>query len=141
LASEDGASVTDEEGAVEMFEELDAALSVGASVGPSGDLDPAVAESDGVVLGNDSSVLAGEVAFEIARSGPPGRSGVTWGDGEAPVEFGDEGGQVVARVLERDRLVKAQQAYEAILERAPEALDASFGLRASGGDVSDPEFP
>ena len=54
--------MTDEQGAIELFGDGDAAAGVGSRSEAAGDLDPAVGEGDGVVVGDDARVMAGEVA-------------------------------------------------------------------------------
>ena len=42
-------------------------------------------------------------------------------------------------VLGADHALETEDADETILQGAPEALDTSFGLRASGGDIANAE--
>lgn len=132
--------VVDEEAAVEALGDLNTAAAVGARAWAAGNLDPAAGEGNGVVLGGDPGVVAGEAGVEIPRGRSPGWAGILGGPGKSLVVARDELGEAAERLLHRRGPFQAQDANESILNGAPEALDAALGLRAVGGDVADAEF-
>ena len=59
---------------------------------------------------------------------------------EAAVVVGDEAGQDAIGRVDVASSRQTEFAGEAVLEHAPEAFDAAFGLRALGGDEGDAEL-
>src|SRR5271170_8392937 len=79
-------------------------------------------------------------AVEIFRGGAPGGLHITRPAGEAAVEVGDESAQHGVGGVQIAGLSEAQLAAQTILEDAPEAFDAAFGLGTAGGDEGDAEL-
>ena len=61
-------------------------------------------------------------------------------NGEAALEVGQERCEHMIGVLQSAGVSQSEFTDEAVLERAPETLDAAFGLRGVGGDLLDAEF-
>lgn len=139
LLGDQAALVANKEAAVELLGNGDLASGIPPVVGAVRDLDPAVAQSDGVVAGDESGVVASQVRIEIPRGRSPGVSRILGCQGESAVVVLNEGREASSGVLDGGGSVEAQDADEAILERAPESLDSPLGLRASRGDVADAE--
>ena len=74
------------------------------------------------------------------RGRTPGLGRLARRASEAAIVVGDEAAQDAVGGVEIAGLRQTQFAGEAVLEHAPETLDASFGLRALGGDESDAEL-
>ncbi|MDR7593576.1 MAG: hypothetical protein QN132_11385 [Armatimonadota bacterium] len=81
-----------------------------------------------MIAGDDAGVAAAEEALEIAWRRAPGGDGLGRSVSEAAVEVGDELGQEGVGVFKRGDPAPAPLADEAILQGAPQALDAAFGL-------------
>jgi hypothetical protein len=72
--------------------------------------------------------------IEILRSRAPGGLHFAWTASEAAVLIGHENAQHGVGGIQMASLSQTKFAAEAVLEHAPEAFDAAFGLRAAGGD-------
>jgi hypothetical protein len=131
------AGVEHDEAAIEELADFDA--DAGIRTGAA-ELHPAFGEGDGVVVGDDARVAAAQDEGEILGRSAPDRLRGGGGLGEAPIEVGHEGRQVGGRGLDSGDAPQAQFADEAILQRAPQALDAAFGLGRARGDVADAEI-
>jgi len=104
------------------------------------DLGPAARDRDGVIARHHAAVAAGEDAVEIAWRRAQRRTRFARITGPAAVVTGHELGQVGGRRRQRGVALEAQLGSEAVLERGPQALDATLGLGAGGGDEADREF-
>jgi len=93
-----------------------------------------------VVVADDAFVREAADAFEIGGSGPPGFLRFARRAGEAAVVIGNEAAQHAIGGSEIAGGCQAQFAGEAILQHAPEAFDAAFGLRGLRGDEGDAEL-
>src|ERR1700693_4657203 len=84
----------------------------------------------------------GEAAdgFEIFRSRAPSFRAVAGSASEAAVVVRDEALQHGVGGVDVGSLSQAKFTGQAVLQHAPEAFDAAFGLRALGGDESDAEL-
>src|SRR5260370_18774779 len=85
-------------------------------------------------------VTAAQQEGEIARGGPPGGRRVGRDSREAPVQVEEEFGQKSVGDLQRADAAQPQFAREPILQGAPEALDAAFGLGRAGLEIADAEI-
>ena len=92
-----------------------------------------------VVIADAALVHQAADAVQVLRSGAPGRWGFARSASETPIVVGDEPVQHLVGGSQIPGAAQAEFAGEAILESAPEAFDASFGLRGAGGDVGDAE--
>ncbi len=79
-------------------------------------------------------------AVQIFRGRTPGGLHFAGPAGEAAVEVGDEDAQHGVGGIEIVGLSEAEFAAQTILEHAPEAFDATFGLRTASGDEGDAEL-
>jgi len=93
-----------------------------------------------VVVTDDALVNEAADAVQIFRGGAPGGLHITRPAGEAAVEVGDESAQHGVGGVQIAGLSEAQLAAQTILEDAPEAFDAAFGLGTAGGDEGDAEL-
>src|SRR6266571_1991790 len=125
LRGKERVRIEDDEAAIEELAKFHSTAGVGAAPGPGRDLEPAGAQSHGVVPGHDARVAAAQDAIEIARRWPPRGRGGGRRAPEAPDEVGEELGQKRVALLEGMERAQAQFADEAVLERAPEAFDAA----------------
>ena len=76
---------------------------------------------------------------EIARGAAPGGGRLGRDPGEARIEVPQERGQKGVGGLRGGDVAQAEFAGEAILQGAPEALDAAFGLGGARRDIANPE--
>ncbi len=132
LGGEAGTVREDEQAAVEALPKFHATARVGAA---AGQLYPAGAEADGVVVGDAARVPTAQPGGEIARGRAPGAPGVSGRPREARVEVSEEGGEKGIGRLERGDAAQTQLAHEAVLRGLPEALDAALGLGGMRGDA------
>ncbi len=105
-----------------------------------GDLEAAALPLHDVVVADDAFMHEAADTVEIIRSRAPCGLALARRPGEAAVVVGDELAQHGVGGVEVLGLGEAQFAGEAILEHAPETLDAAFGLRAVGSDEGDAEL-
>src|SRR6185437_9118239 len=104
------------------------------------DLQPLTIPLHDVVIADDAFVGEAADAFEILRSRAPSLLGIAGRAREAAIVIGDELSQHGVGRVEIARLGQAEFAGEAVLEHAPEAFDAAFGLGSLGGDEGDAEL-
>src|SRR5262245_1922871 len=135
----DGALAIDQQPPIEALAGLDATARIGETARPAGDLGPARAEANRVVARHGAPVTAAQDIGEVARRPPPGRGGVRRRMGKAAIEVGEERGEKDVGGLEGCDAVKAEFDDEAVLQRAPEALNAALRLGRAGRDVADAE--
>ena len=137
-----GALVDDAEGAIQMFMDHHPGLRVTATLGAGEELDQVFLEADGVVVGDRAFVL--EAADVVERHTGRHRAirGVRIGRGvgKASIVPWEERGEDGVGLGARARVRTAEFTDQAILEGAPEALDAAFGLGGGGRDPADAEF-
>src|SRR5271169_120591 len=93
-----------------------------------------------VVVTDNALVNEAADAVQIFRGGAPGGLHITRPTGEAAVEVGDESAQHGVGGIQIAGLSEAQLAAQTILQYAPEAFDAAFGLGTAGGDEGDAEL-
>ncbi len=124
-----------------MFPDHDPGLGIAVAPGVGEDLQQMPPEVHSIVIGHRA--LVGEAADVLetlvrgqrAIGGVRGRGGVS----EARIVTREEAGQDSIRLVQGARASAAEFADQAILERAPEALDAAFGLRGGGRNPADTE--
>jgi len=104
------------------------------------DLQPLAVPLHDVVLADDALVSEAADAFEIFRSRAPGLLCLARRVGKAAIVVGDEASQDQVGGSQVTSAGQAKLAGEAILQHAPEALDAAFGLRALCSDEGDAEL-
>src|SRR5450759_2279392 len=100
----------------------------------------ATAPLDDVVVADRAFVEEAADAVEILGSGAPGLFRLTRRAAEAPVVIGQEAAEDLVGGMEINGASQAKFAGKAILEGAPQALDAAIGLWAAGGDIGDAEL-
>src|SRR5271169_2462340 len=105
-----------------------------------GDLEAAAFPLHHVVVADDAFVHEAADALDTFRGGAPGGRGFARLPGETAVVVGDELAQHGVGGVDVGSLGQPQFAGEAILQHAPEALDATLGLRAVGGDEGDAQL-
>jgi hypothetical protein len=106
LGGEAGTVREDEQAAVEALPKFHATARVGAA---AGQLYPAGAEADGVVVGDAARVPTAQPGGEIARGRAPGAPGVSGRPREARVEVSEEGGEKGIGRLERGDAAQTQR--------------------------------
>src|SRR5208283_1766983 len=105
-----------------------------------GDLEAAAFPLYDVVIADDAFMQEAADALETFRSRAPSAFLFARLPGETAVVVGDEPSQNGIGRVDVGGLGQAQFAGEAILQHAPETLDAAFGLRAVSGDEGDAEL-
>jgi hypothetical protein len=134
IASDDMQSVSDGQRVIEMFVHEDSATRQTAAPARRFDLQPAVAELNGVVAGYGARLLDGKDEIQIPA--PTGHEGMAWlkgGDAETPVEIGDVFlAQELVGSLWRGDPAQAQLLREPALPSAEVPLRATPGLRGVG---------
>ncbi len=135
-----GVAVVERDAPVERLVEMDFGSGKAEALPLLGDLEALALPLHDVVVADHALVDEATDAVEIFRGRPPGGLQVARAAGEAAVVVGDEASQH-ERWRSPDRsLGQTEFAGEAILQHAPEAFDAAFGLRAAGGDEGDAEL-
>ena len=104
------------------------------------DLQPPTLPLHDVVVANDAFVGEAADAFQIVRGGPPSQFGFAGPASKAAIVVDEEASQDTIGRVQIAGVGQAKFAGEAILEHAPEALDAAFGLRRLRGDEGDCEL-
>jgi len=104
------------------------------------DLQPQAAPSHDVVVADNALVSEAADAIEIFRSGAPCLLCLAGRASEAAVVVGEEAAQDEVGGRQIRSVGQTKFAGQAILQHAPEALDAAFGLRALCGDEGDAEL-
>jgi len=93
-----------------------------------------------VIVADDAFVGEAADAFQILWSRAPGLFGSAGRASEAAVVIGNEPPQYGVGRVEIASIGQAKFAGETVLQHAPEALNASFGLGSLGGDEGDAEL-
>jgi len=93
-----------------------------------------------VVVADDAFVGEAADAIQILRGRTPGLLGIAGDASEAAVVIGDELPQYGVGRVEIAGSRQTEFAGETVLQHAPEALDAAFGLGALRGDEGDAEL-
>jgi hypothetical protein len=122
------------------FIELDLGTSEAEALWLGRDLEASSVPLHDVVVANHALVMEAADVVEIFGSRPPNGFGFARRATEAPIVVRQEAAQ---DLVGGDEIVGSGQTQftgETILESAPEAFDASFGLRTSGRDVGDAEL-
>src|SRR5580765_5154995 len=104
------------------------------------DLETAAFPLHDVVVADDTFMHEAADAVETVGSFPPSGCSFACLPGETTVVVDDELAQHGVGGIDVRRLGQAQFAGEAILQDAPEAFDAAFGLGTVGGDEGDTEL-
>ena len=114
---------------IEQLADLDAGARPGAAGGAGRELDAARAQADGVVAGHDATVAAAQDEGQRRRGPPPHGVGIHRRAREAPIEVLHKVGQERVGRLPTVDPMHPELTNEAILQRAPEPLDATLALR------------
>jgi len=133
-------SVVERDTAVESLIEMDFGASKAEALSLLGDLEALAFPLHNVVVADDALMNKAADAVQIFRGGAPSGLHFTGPTGEAAVEVGKEVTQHGVGGVQIASLSQAQLAAQTILEDAPEAFDAAFGLGTAGGDESDAEL-
>ena len=135
-------SAIDAQHAIQVMGEFDRFSGIAAMAGQGRQGDEVGAQGDGVIGGDDASIMQAEAASEIeaARQGAEVARGIGGGTGEALVIVGAEAGEHGVGLGQSRGTGEAEFADQAVLAGAPGALDAAFGLGRVGGDLLDAEF-
>lgn len=132
----------DGEGAIEPLVDLDGGPSIGPAPSIGEDLEVMRSEAHGVVVAHAATVLeaAHRGEIETVRDGTKGGGSLRRGASEALImagQIGREEGIGTGEIVDPG---EAQFADQAILEGAPEALDAALGLGRGGRDPLDAQL-
>ena len=135
-----GVAVVERHSPVESLIDLDFSAGEAEAAGLLGDLEAAALPLHDVVVADDAFVHEAADAVEAVRRGPPSGLHFAGFFSETAVVVGEELAQDGVGGVEVSSLGKAEFTAQAILQQAPEPLDAAFGLRAVGGDEGDAEL-
>ncbi len=135
-----GVAVVEGDPAVESLIDLHFGAGEAEAVGLLGDLEAAAFPLHDVVVPDSALVHEAADAIEAVRRGSPGGFHLAGHFGETAVVVEDEAAQNGVGGVEVVSSSQAEFAAQAILQHAPEALDAAFGLRTVGGDKGDAEL-
>jgi hypothetical protein len=133
-------AVVERDAAIERFADLNFRASEAETARLWRDLQPPSVPLHDVVVADDAFVREAADAFEMFRSRAPGLGCLAREVSEAAVVVGEETAQDAIGRIEIAGAGQAEFAAEAILQHAPETLDASLGLRALGGQEGDAEL-
>ena len=135
-----GVAVVERDAPVERLVEMDFGSGKGEALPLLGDLEALSLPLHDVVVADHALVDEATDAVKIFRGRPPSGLQVARAAGEAAVVVGNEALQHEVGGVQIASLGQTEFAGEAILQYAPEAFDAAFGLWAAGGDEGDAEL-
>ena len=135
-----GVAVVERDPAVEGLVDLHLGAREAEAACLLGNLEAAALPLHDVVVADDAFMQEAADAVDIFRSGPPRGGRFARRPGETAVVVGDEFAQHDVGGVEVLSGVEAEFTAQAILQHAPEAFDAAFGLRAVGDDEGDAEL-
>src|SRR5260221_1331850 len=137
---EAGVAVIERDPLVESLVDLHFGAGEAKAAGLLRDLEAAAFPLHDVVVANGALVHEAADTLEAFRGRSPGGFHFARLSGETAVVVSDELAQHGVGGVEVMSASKAEFAAQAILQHAPEALDAAFGLRAVGGDEGDAQL-
>ena len=135
-----GVAIVKRDAPVERLVEMDFGSGKAEALALLGDLKALAVPLHDVVVADHALVDEAADAVEIFRSRTPGGLQVARSAGEAAIVVGHEHAQHGVGGVQIGSLRQSEFAAQPILEHAPEAFDAAFGLRAAGGDKGDAEL-
>jgi hypothetical protein len=135
-----GVAVVDGDASGQVLDELHSGTGEAEPPRLRRDLEATTVPLHDVIIADDAFVDEAADAIQLARCWAPGLFRLGRGAAEAAVVVGQEAAQDVVGGEQIGGSGQAQLAAQAILEDAPEPLDAALGLRALGGDEGDPEL-
>ncbi len=135
-----GVAVVEGDPAIKSLIDLHFGTGETEAVGLLGDLEAAAFPLHDVVVADSALVHEAADAVEAVRRGSPGGFHLAGLFGETAVVVDDEATQHGVGGVEVVSSSQAEFAAQAILQHAPEAFDAAFGLWAVGGDEGDAEL-
>jgi hypothetical protein len=138
--TESGVAVKERDPAVESLIEMDFGSGEAEALSLLGDLEALALPLHDVVVADHALVNEAADAVEVFRWGAPSGLQVARTAGKAAVVVCHENTQPGIGGVQIVSLSQAEFAGEAVLEHAPEAFDAAFGLRRAGGDEGDAEL-
>ena len=133
-------SVVDLDASSKGFAELDFGTGEAEALWLGRDLETAAVPLHDVVIADDALVDKATDAAEIFRGRAPGLCGFSRSAAEATMVVGQEAAQNVVGGGQTGGAREAEFTGQAILKSAPQALDATLGLRAVGRNVGDAEL-
>jgi len=135
-----GVTVVERDAAVESLIEIDFGSGKAEALSLPGDLEALAFPLHDVIVADHALVNETADAIQVFRGWTPSGLQVTGTASKAAVVVGQEDAQHGVGGSEIASLSESELAGEAILEDAPEAFDAAFGLRTAGGDEGDAEL-
>ena len=129
-----GVAVVKRDTPVERLIDMDFGSGEAEALALLGDLEALTVPLHDVVVADHARMNEAADAVEIFRSRTPSGLHFAGTAGEAAVVVGEEKAQHGIGGVQIAGLSQTKLAAQAILEHAPEALDAAFGLGAAGGD-------
>ena len=124
----------------ERFHQLDFCPGEAESLRLGRDLETVSIPLHDIVVADRALVMEAADAIEIFGSGTPSFFGIARRATEATVVIGQEAAQDLVGGVQIVGTGQTQFTGEAILKGAPEAFDATLGLRTLGSDVGDAEL-
>ena len=135
-----GFSVVERDASIESVVEVDLGAGEAEAAALGRNLEATALPLHDVVVADHAGMNETADAVQIFRGGTPGSCGFPRTTGEAAIVVGDKAGQDGIGRVQIASLRQTEFAAEAILQYAPEAFDAAFGLRRAGGDEGDAEL-
>ena len=135
-----GVVVIERDTTVESLIEMDFGSGKAEALCLLGDLEALALPLHDVVVADHTLVDKAADAVQVFGSGAPGGLHLARPASEAAIVVGQEETEHDVGGIQIASLRQAEFAGEAILEDAPEALDAALGLRTAGGDEGDAEL-
>src|SRR5579863_537678 len=137
---EAGVAVIERDTSIESLVDLHLGTGEAEAAGLLGDLEAAAFPLHDVVVADGAFMQETADAVEAVRRRSPSSFHLAGLFGEPAVVSDDEAAQHGVAGVEIVSASQAKFATQAILQHAPETLDAAFGLRAVGGDEGDAEL-
>src|ERR1700741_566331 len=135
-----GVAVKERDAPVESLIDVDFGPSEGEALSLRRDLEELAFPLHDVVVADHALVDEAADAVQVFGRWAPCGLHFARAASETAVVVGNENAQHGVGGIQIASLSQAEFAGEAILEHAPEAFDAAFGLRAAGGDEGDAEL-
>jgi hypothetical protein len=126
-----GFSVVESDASVERVVEVDLGTGEAEAAALGRDLEATALPLHDVVVTDHTGMNETADAVQTLGCRAPGRCGFAWATGEAAVVVGDKAGEHGVGRVQIAGLGQTEFAGEAVLQHAPEAFDATFGLWAA----------
>ena len=135
-----GVGVIDRDFSFQRFVDLDFGSSEAEAFRLRRDVENTALPLHDIVVADVAFVHEAADAVQVLGGGTPSGLRFPWCTGETAVVIGQEAAQDSVGTRQIGSAGQTEFAGEAVLKSAPEAFDASLGLRRVRGDIGDPEL-